>query len=847
MAEILNDLRFSVRQLKRSPGFTTAAVLVLALGIGLNAAMFGASWSMALAGRPFENPDEIVQLYSRKAGEPGSYRPFSWAGWQEIAARDDVFSGVLAHQPGLVGVNEQEQGGEARRTFSAIVSSNYFNVLGIHLIEGRSFTAEEDRPGSEIQVAVASYSMWRRTGFDPKLVGRTIRVNERPFTIVGITPKGFTGTMTMFGPEIYFPLGVFDTLTNDFEGQANRALQKTDAFTLFLVGRLKPVMSVEKAQAGLKLASAAVERAYPVEYKGQEFSVHPLPRFGTSTAPMSEGVIVTLSIVLLGMTGSVLLIVCLNLASMLLARGQARRREFAIRLALGGGRARIVRQLLIEGLLLSVVGGGLGIFLGIFALDSLLASLVSRLPISLGLDAATSPAIVGGSALFSVLATLLFALGPALRHSGADILGDLKQQAGEEPVTRRSRFLPRHPLVALQIALSLSLLISAGLFLRMARQASDVDLGFRADDTVVVEVDAGLAGYDEARGLGLYASVQERLRALPGVRSASIGATLPFGMVSLGERVRRAGTAPAEGARPQTPAQGQSFGAGWNAVGASYFETMGLALKSGRLFTDAEAQRSGPSRVALIDDVLARQLWPEGDAVGRSIEFETRNPTEPATEVLEVVGIVPAVRTNLFSKTPGGAVYVPFAQAYRGNVHFHVRPLDGVSAGMVDAVRREIQSAAPGLPIFQAKTFGDHVSSSIEYWGVQTMANLFAAMGMIATLIALVGIYGAKSYAVMRRTREIGIRLAIGATPKGVRQMVLREGLRLGATGVGLGLVFGLGMGRVLDSVFADMGGFDPVTFTLAPLLVMCACLVASWLPARRATQVNPVTALRAD
>lgn len=847
MSEIFSDLRLSLRQLKRTPGFTSAAVLVLALGIGLNAAMFGMSWSMAFAGRPYENPDEIVQLYSRKASEPDSYRSFSWAAWQEIAARDDVFSGVLVHQPGLVGVNEQAQGGEARRTFSALVSSNYFKVLGIRLSQGRSFTAEEDRPGSEIQVAIASYSLWKRTGFDPHLIGRTVRVNERPFTIVGITPRGFTGTMTMFGPEIYFPLGVFDTLTNDFDGQANRALQKTDTFNLVLVGRLKPGMTVEKAGQALKLTSAAVERAYPVEYKGQEFSVRPLPRFGTRTSPSNEGVITSLSIVLLGMTGSVLLIVCLNLASMLLARGQARRREFAIRLALGGGRGRIVRQLLVEGLLLAVSGGGLGILLGIFALDSLVSALVSRLPISLGLDAATSPAIIGGSALFAVLATLLFALGPALHHSGVDILGDLKQQAGEEPMARRSRLMPRHPLVALQIALSLGLLISAGLFLRMAHQASDVDLGFRADDTVVVEVDAGLAGYDESRGLGLYAALEDRLRALPGVRSASIGATLPFGVVSLGESVRRAGTAPAEGSTPQTPAQGQSFGAGWNAVGASYFETMGLALKSGRLFSDAEAQRGGTSPVALIDEVLARQLWPKGDAVGRSIEFEARSPTEAAKQVLQVVGIVPTVRNDFFSKTPSGAVYVPFAQAYRGNVHFHVRPLNGAPAGMIAAVRREIQSTAPDLPIFQATTFGDHVFSSLEYWGVQTMARLFSALGLIATLIALIGIYGAKSYAVLRRTREIGIRLAIGATPRGVREMILREGLRLGLTGISLGLVFGLGMGRVLDTIFVDVGSFDPVSFTLAPIAVLAACMVASWLPARRATEVNPVSALRAD
>jgi predicted permease len=733
-----------------------------------------------------------------------------------------------------------------RRTFSSIVSANYFNVLGVRLSAGRSFTADESRPGSEIQVAVASYALWRRTGFDPDLLGRTVRVNERPFTIVGITPKGFTGTSALFGPEIYFPLGVFDTLANDFQGQANRALQRPGVFNLYLVGRLKPEMTMEKAQAGLKLASAAAERAYPVDYQGQEFSVHPLPRFSSNIRPAQEGGLVTLFIVLLGMTASVLLIVCLNLASMLLARGQTRRREFAIRLALGGNRLRIVRQLLIEGLLLSLVGGGFGILLGVFALDALVAALLAHLPISLGVDAATSPAIVGGSALFAVLATLLFALGPALRHSGVDILVDLKQQAGEQPVSRRRRFVPRHPLLAVQVALSLSLLMSAGLFLRMARLTSDIDLGFRADNTVVVEVDAGLAGFEEARGLSLYAALEERLQSLPGVRSASVGARIPFGVVGGGEMVRRAGTGPAEGSKPQSVAEGQSFRAGWNAVGAAYFDTMGIALRSGRLFTDAEVRQKGAPLVALVDEVLANQLWPGGDAIGRSIEFEARSPAT-RIEPMEVIGIVPMVRDDFFSKSPAGAVYVPFAQGYQGNVFFHVRARDGAPATMADAVRREIRSAAPALPIFRATTFGEHVRSSADYWGLHTMANLFTTMGVLATVIALIGIYGAKSYAVLRRTREIGIRLAIGATPAGVRQMVLREGLRLGAIGVSLGLLLGLGMGQVLDSIFVDLDAFDPVTFTLAPMVLLGACIVASWLPARRATQVNPVTALRAD
>ena len=564
----------------------------------------------------------------------------------------------------------------------------------------------------------------------------------------------------------------------------------------------------------------------------------PLPRFGTSTNPSAEGALATVSIVLLGMTGAVLTIVCLNLASMLLARGQARRKEFAIRLALGGGRGRIVRQLLAEGFALSAAGGALGILAGTLATDTLIASLTARLPVSIALDAVSSPVMVGGTAAFCVLATLMFALGPALRHSRPDVVTDLKLQTGQDPTTPRRRFLPRHPLVALQVALSLSLLIAAGLFLRMARQASLVDLGLRADHTVIAEVDAGLAGYDEQRGLDTYARIEERLRSLPGAGSAGAGVTVPFGTVSLGRTVRPAGAVQRD----------QAFGARWNAVGSSYFHAMGVAVKAGREFSDLEARSPGAPPVAVIDEVLARKLWPDGEVLGRAIQFAPEDSGTPASGPIEVVGIVSVVRDDFFDPTPGGAVYVPLAQGYRSNVHFHVRPAPGADpAALVAAVRREIQAAAPGLPIFRVTTFGAHLASSLEHWGVNLMAGLFTVMGGLATLVAVVGIYGAKSYAVSRRTREIGVRMALGATPQRVVGMILREGLQLALAGVGLGLLLGLGLGRVLDSVFVEVVAFDPVTFSAAPALVLVACLVAAWFPARRATAVSPSTALRAD
>jgi predicted permease len=828
---VSNDLKLSLRQLGRTPGFTASAVLVLALGIGLNAAMFGMCWLIAFADRPFRDADALVQLYSRKTNEPDSYRAFSYPAYRELAARPELFEGVMAHQITAVGVRDA---GNTRRVLASLVSANYFDVLGRTPARGRTFTAEEDRPGADLPVVVASHAYWRRAGFDAALLGGTIRVNERLFTVVGIAPPGFTGTSTLFGPELFFPLGVSDSLAGGFEGRTERSLAQADNFGLFLVGRLRPGASADQAGPALERAAAAVRSALPAEYAERELQVAALPRFSTGTRPADETALTTASLLFLGMTAAVLAIVCLNLASMQMARGQARKREFAIRLALGGGRGRIVRQLLTEGLVLAGAGSVLGVAGGAFASDALIASLASRLPVSIAVDTVAWPAMTAGAAGFSVLATLLFALGPALRHSRGDLVTDLKRAAGEDARGRRFRLLPRHPLVSLQIALSLALLIASGLFLRMARQASQVDLGLRADATVLAEVDAGLAGYEEARGLDTYARLEERLGGLPGVEAAAVGVTVPFGTVGLGRAVTRAGAPESE-----TP-----FDARWNAVGASYFAAMGVPVKGGRTFTDVEARLQGAPPVAVVDEVLARAVFPSGDALGQTIRLTDHGGR--AGVLVEIVGVVPAIRDDFFDDTPGGAVYVPFAQAYHGAAHLHVRPRPGAT-GVADAVRREIREAAPGLPLFRVLTFGQHLETSLERWAVDLLAGTFTAVAALAALVAIVGIYGATSYAVSRRTREIGVRMALGASRGRVLGMVVGEGLHVTLAGIAAGCALGLGLGRMLDAVFVEVVTFDPATYAVAPTLLLAACLAAALVPARRATAVEPTTALRTE
>ncbi len=844
--DLLGDVRTSLRQLGRTPGFTAAAIAVLALGIALNAAVFGVFHALVFAGRPLAEPDQLVQIYSRHTQEVESYRAFSYGAFDVLAARRDVFSGVTAHTLGTVGVRETARG-DARRTFAGFVAASFFDVLGVPVVQGRPFTAEEGRPGSGATVAIATHAYWQRAGRRADLLGSTVFVNERPVTIVGITPPGFTGTMMVIGPELLLPLGAYDLLrTESFEANT-RALTAPDTFPLFLVARLMPGVSPAAAATRLVAADAALADAYPAQYRGRALSVAPLPRFGTSTSPMDERVLTTVAIVFLGLTSAALLIVCLNLASVLVARGEARRREFAIRLALGGGRGRIIRQLLVEALLIGGAAAVGGVLVAVPAIDAFLGTLLARLPISLAIDAGTSGAATAAAFGFGVVAAVLFALGPALIHSRDRQFADLKHQLGDTAPTKR-RWI-RSPLVAAQVALSLALLVAAGLFVRLARDGTAVDAAMAAEATVIADLDAALAGLDQARALPIYAALEAELAALPGVETAAIGVTVPFGAVNLGYEVRRAGTRPAPGDRPATPADGRSFEAKWNAVGAGYPRAMGLTLRRGRPFTEAETQRAGAPPVAIIDDILARQLWPDGDALGQSIHIGTDPPAADGAPpvAVQVVGIVSPQVTNVFPTQNEGAVFVPFAQGYRSGVHVHVRPRAAGDADLPAQVRRVIQATAPGVPLFGVTTFGAHLVSSLEDWGLRTLATAMTGICLFAAFIAVVGVYGAKSYAVARRSREIGVRLAVGASPARVRAQILGEALWIGGVGVSVGTLLGLGVGRALDAVFVDMVAFDAGVFTVTPLALLAACAAAAWLPALRASRLDPAQVLRSE
>jgi predicted permease len=464
---------------------------------------------------------------------------------------------------------------------------------------------------------------------------------------------------------------------------------------------------------------------------------------------------------------------------------------------------------------------------------------------------------------------VLFALGPALKLSRGDVLTDLKDNAGEEPVRRRRRWLPRNPLVVAQLALSLALLTSAGLFIRGAMAAGGLDLGIRADDTMLVELDASLGGYQQEQGMQLYRAAGERLASIPGVQSASISAVVPFGMVSLSRSVQIAGVNPPPDSKPATAAEGLAFNARWNSVGADYFATMGLPVLRGRAFSSAETDAKGAPGVVIIDEVLAAKLYPEGDALGRSIQFADRNAPRAAggggsstgasssiskqetdAPSLEIVGIVRPMKWELFGDSSNGAMYVPFAQGYQSNVFFHIRTAvtaREAQTAMAETIRHELRAAAGGVPVFGIKTFRQHLDQSMQLWMVRIGAAMFTVFGGLALVLAAVGLYGVKAYSVARRTREIGIRMAIGAAPGAVQAMILREGVAMIAVGVTTGLLLGLALGQALAGMLYKVSAFDPVTFLVAPAVLAIVAVVACYLPARRATRVNPLSALRSE
>ena len=601
MAAFIQDLRYGVRLLFRHRGFTVVAALVLAFGIGANTAVFTIINSLVLKPRPGVPDSELAGVYSRDRTEADAYRSFSYPNYTDLRDRH-IFASLTAHTFSLMGLTE---GTGTKRIFADVITANYFDTFGVPVLRGRGFTIEEERPGANIPVTVISHGLWQRLGGTDQVVGSTLTINSRKFTVVGVAPKGFGGSLVMISPELYVPTGVYDTITNDFLREGLPAtLGDRRHHALFLIARLKPGDTLQTITPALENAAAQLESAYPGENQNQALLLARLSRMSVSSSPQTDDDLGVVATLLFSMSGLVLLVASFNLANMLLARGSSRQKEFAIRLAIGGSRFRLVRQLLAESVVLAVAGGVVATFVAWGSTRLLMTSLSGKLPLNIEFETAPDVRILAVTVGLCIVSALLFGLGPAWRHAKTDAVPELKDQAGEVTGGRRSRFATRNVLVMGQLAFSLVTLTAAGMFIRSAIEAAAADPGFTFERGILVNVDPSLAGRDAVATRRFQEQALARLRRLPGVESASAGSIMAFGEFTEGRSVQKAG-APLKPSATSTMSMGGGAGGTdksieglidsvSTSIGADYFKTLGLAVTQGPRIHDrrgAHAER----------------------------------------------------------------------------------------------------------------------------------------------------------------------------------------------------------------------------------------------------------------
>ena len=815
MKTLLQDLRYGLRMLWKTPGFTVVAVVSLALGIGLNTAIF--SIVNVILIRPVPRVKEQSNVVWLRA-------PVSYPDYVDYKEQTQSFEGMAA----ATGTSEFSlaRGGESELIKGEYVTENYFDVLKVSALSGRTFVKEEGQ--IPIPVVVLSEHLWRtRFDSDRSVIGRQLSLNGLGFTVVGVAPKNFIGTEVGLNRELWVPLAMQPVLnppeaSRSADPVRNRFVER-DSHWLAVFARLKP--GVSREQAGTELTNVArhVAESYRGKVSAETLRNVQLLRMNGGMDPRDREEALPLAGIVMVVVALVLLIACANIASLLLARAAVRRRETAIRQALGATRPRLVRQWLTESILLGVAGGGLGLLLALWA-NQLLISYLQTTPLAsleLGLDWRVLAFTLG----VSVATGIVFGLAPALQASRLDIVMALKSEDAQRAGSRRSRL--RAVFVTAQVTLSVVLLVGAGLFIRSLQSANTIDPGFRVDHALTIPINLGLLRYKETEGENFYRNLLARVEAQPGVERASLVRFAQLGFSFAQFQVFAAGRASGK--------TDEGISTGFNVVGPNYFKTMETPLLRGRDFT--EADRKGAPDVVVLNQTLAATLWPGEEALGKRVSI-----SGPDGPFLEVVGVARDGKYRSLGEAPHPYIYQPLLQSYDPKMTLVVRTT-GPPQSVATAMREQIRTLDANLPVADVKTLRDQLDLSL--FPSRVAAWTLGGFGVLALLLAAIGIYGVVSYSVAQRTREIGVRMAMGAREKDVLRLVLGEGLFVIAVGLALGLLLAAAATRVIAGLLYGVEATDPLTFAGVPLLLGFVALVASYIPARRATKVDPLVALR--
>ena len=820
----MQDLRYGLRMLRKNPGFTAVAVLSLALGIGANTTIFTVVNAILLHALPVRDISRLVEMdtvdtktlvtqaRSEKLG-------MSFPNFQDYRRDNTVFTDLAAFMPTEV---TWSGGVEPRQLLSELVSANYFEVLGIRPARGRFFMPDEDTKPNGNDVAVLSYALWaNKLGSDPGIIGKPLIFDARPYTVIGIAPRGFRGTITFFSSEqVWIPTSMKDQVLG---GKIKDFFNDRRFLTVGTIGRLKPGVEMTAAEASLKTMATHLEAEFPKDNGGRSVALSPLADAAVGVNDHKR--IALAGAMMMGVVGLVLLIACVNLANLLLAQGARRQKEISLRAALGAGRTRIVRQMLTESMLLSLAGGavGLGIaYAGRSILWSFRPPFIEQSGIDLSLDSHVLLFTLG----VAILTGFIFGLVPAVKASRPDLMETLKS-GGRSGTMGWRRDPLRSLLVIGEMALALITLVGAGLFLHSMQNAQKTELGFESKNLLAMNFDLGALQYEEGRGQQFYRAAIEKVKNSPGVASVSIASNAPIGGGLL-RTVFPEGRDEASGYRGTLTTV--------NNIIPGYFETLRIPVLRGRSFNDGD--RKETTMVAVASEAMVKQYWPNEDGLGKRFHF-FGDPT-----LREIVGVAANSVINEVGEEPQPIVFLPMAQDYVPAVTLQVRTT-GNPENVVATARAALQSLDPNLAVTNVFTIEQILAQAL--WAPRMGGLLLALFGALALVLSAVGVYGVLSYSVNQQTREIGLRMAMGAQRSDVMRLILGQGLRLTVLGLGLGVLVALGLMRVLVSLLFDVRAYDPLTYTAVTLLLTAVALLACYIPARRAMRVDPMVALRYD